>query len=79
MKLSGLAVRNFCAPSSWERSCRQGPAPTMPTCFTRRRAFATMPTSLAKVANTYGEASRQSVEEMTSIARAVWKEVKENW
>ena len=34
---------------------------------------------LAKVANTYGEASRQSVEEMTSIARAVWKEVKENW
>ena len=34
---------------------------------------------LAKVANTYGEASQQSVEEMTSIARAVWKEVKENW
>ena len=34
---------------------------------------------LAKVANTYGEASRQSLEEMTSIARAVWKEVKENW
>ena len=34
---------------------------------------------LAKVANTYGEVSQQSVEEMTSIARAVWKEVKENW
>jgi len=34
---------------------------------------------LAKVANTYGEASQQSVEEMTSIARAVWKEVKESW
>ena len=28
---------------------------------------------------TYGEASRQSVEEMTAIARQVWKEVKENW
>ena len=34
---------------------------------------------LAKVANTYGEASQQSVEEMTAIARQVWKEVKENW
>ena len=34
---------------------------------------------LCKVANTYGEASQQSVEEMTVIARQVWKEVKENW
>ena len=34
---------------------------------------------LAKVANTYGEASQQSMEEMTVIARQVWKEVKENW
>ena len=34
---------------------------------------------LAKVANTYGEASQQSVEEMTVIDRQVWKEVKENW
>ena len=34
---------------------------------------------LAKGANTYGEASQQSVEEMTAIARQVWKEVKENW
>ena len=34
---------------------------------------------LAKVASTYGEASHQSVEEMTVIARQVWKEVKENW
>ena len=34
---------------------------------------------LAKVANTYGEARQQSVEEMTVIVRQVWKEVKENW
>ena len=34
---------------------------------------------LARVANTYGEASRQSVEEMTRIARQVWEEVKKNW
>ena len=34
---------------------------------------------LAKVANTYGEASRQSVEKMTKIARQVWEEVKEKW
>ena len=34
---------------------------------------------LAKVANTYGEASQQSVEEMTNLARQVWEEVKNNW
>ena len=34
---------------------------------------------LARVANTYGEADAASVEEMTRIAREVWKEVRENW
>lgn len=34
---------------------------------------------LAKVANTYGEASQQDIEEMLRIARQVWEEVKENW
>ena len=34
---------------------------------------------LARVANAYGEADAASVEEMTRIAREVWKEVRENW
>ena len=34
---------------------------------------------LARIANTYGEADAASVEEMTRIAREVWKEVRENW
>lgn len=34
---------------------------------------------LARVANTYGEAGPQSIEEMTKLARQVWEEVKENW
>ena len=34
---------------------------------------------LAKVANTYGQASKQSVEEMTKLARQIWEEVKNNW
>ena len=34
---------------------------------------------LARVANTYGEASQYSVEEMTRIAQQVWEEVKKNW
>lgn len=34
---------------------------------------------LAKVANTYGEASQQDIEEMTKLARQVWEEVKNNW
>lgn len=34
---------------------------------------------LAKIANTYGEADQQSVEEMLRLARQIWKEVKNNW
>ena len=34
---------------------------------------------LARVANTYGEAGPQSIEEMTKLARQVWEEIKENW
>ena len=34
---------------------------------------------LARVANTYGEARQQDIEEMTKLARQVWEEVKENW
>lgn len=34
---------------------------------------------LARVANTCGQASQQSVDEMTGIARTVWEEVKESW
>ena len=34
---------------------------------------------LARVANTYGEAGPQSIEEMTKLVRKVWEEVKENW
>ena len=34
---------------------------------------------LARVANTYGEANQQSVDEMTRIARAVWEEVRDKW
>ena len=34
---------------------------------------------LAKVANTYGEALQQDIEEMTKLARQVWEEVKNNW
>ena len=34
---------------------------------------------LARVANTYGEARQQDIEEMTKLARQVWEEVKNNW
>ena len=34
---------------------------------------------LAHVANRTGQASQQSVEEMTRLARAVWRAVKEQW
>ena len=34
---------------------------------------------LARVANTCGEASQQSIDEMTGIAREVWEAVKAGW
>ena len=34
---------------------------------------------LAHVANRTGQASQQSVEEMTRLVRAVWRAVKEQW
>ena len=34
---------------------------------------------LAHVANSTGQASQQSVEEMTRLVRAVWRAVKEQW
>lgn len=34
---------------------------------------------LARIANTYGEADQQSIEEMIHLARQIWKEVKNNW
>ena len=34
---------------------------------------------LARIANTYGEADQQSIEEMIRLARQIWKEVKNTW
>lgn len=34
---------------------------------------------LARVANTYGVADSSTVEEMTRLAQAVWKDIKELW
>ena len=34
---------------------------------------------LARVANTYGVADSSAVEEMTRLAHAVWKDIKELW
>ena len=48
VKLSGLAREEFLRSLIMGASCRRGPVPTMPTCFTRWRAFATTPTSLPK-------------------------------
>ena len=39
VKISGPCREEFLRSSSWGRSCRRGPAPTMPTCFTRWRSL----------------------------------------
>ena len=48
VKLSGLAREEFLRSLIMGRSCRRGPALTMPTCFTRWRVSATTPTSLPR-------------------------------
>ena len=34
---------------------------------------------LARIANTYGDADQQRIEEMIRLASQIWKEVKNNW
>ena len=79
VKLSGLNREEFLRSLIMGTELRARPCTHHADLLRKTAGLCNNANQLAKVANTYGEASRQSVEEMTSIARAVWKEVKENW
>ena len=79
VKLSGLAREEFLRSLIMGAQLQARPCTHHADLLHKVAGLCNNANQLAKVANTYGEASRQSVEEMTSIARAVWKEVKENW
>ena len=79
VKMSGLPREEFLRSLILGKELRAKPCSHHTDLLHKVAGLCNNANQLAKVANTYGEASRQSVEEMTSIARAVWKEVKENW
>ena len=79
VKLSGLAREEFLRSLIMGAQLQARPCTHHADLLHKVAGLCNNANQLAKVANTYGEASQQSVEEMTSIAHAVWKEVKENW
>ena len=66
-------MKNSCAPSSWEQNCGHA------DLLHKVAGLCNNANQLAKIANTYGEASQQDIEGMTKLARQVWEEVKNNW
>ena len=79
VKQSGLPREEFLRTLIMGAELRAKPCDPHVDLLHKVAGLCNNPNQLAKVANTYGEASQQSVEEMTAIARQVWKEVKENW
>ena len=79
VKISGLPREEFLRSLILGKELRAKPCSHHADLLHKVAGLCNNANQLAKVANTYGEASQQSVEEMTAIARQVWKEVKENW
>ncbi|WP_093989905.1 plasmid mobilization protein [Massiliimalia timonensis] len=77
--LSGLSREEFLRTLIMGAELRARPCEHHADLLHKAAGLCNNANQLAKVANTYGEASRQSVEEMTKIARQVWEEVKEKW
>lgn len=77
--LSGLSREEFLRTLIMGAELRAKPCEHHADLLHKAAGLCNNANQLARVANTYGEASRQSVEEMTKIARQVWEEVKNNW
>ncbi|SCH51429.1 Uncharacterised protein [uncultured Ruminococcus sp.] len=77
--LSGLSREEFLRTLIMGAELRARPCEHHVDLLHKAAGLCNNANQLARVANTYGEASRQSVEEMTKIARQVWEEVKEKW
>lgn len=79
VKLSGLPREEFLRTLIAGADLRARPCTHHADLLHKIAGLCNNANQLARVANTYGEARQQSVEEMTKIARAVWEEVKNNW
>ena len=78
-KLSGLPREEFLRTLIMGAELRTKPCDHHADLLHKVAGLCNNANQLAKVANTYGEASQQDIEEMTKLARQVWEEVKNNW
>ncbi len=79
VQTSGLPREEFLRTLIMGAELRAKPCPHHTDLLHKVAGLCNNANQLARIANTYGQAGQQEVEEMTKIARTVWEEVKENW
>lgn len=79
VKLSGLSREEYLRSLIMGAELRARPCAHHADLLHKVAGLCNNANQLARVANAYGEADRQSVNEMKRIARQVWEEVKECW
>ena len=79
VKQSGLAREEFLRTLIMGAELRARPCLHHADLLHKVAGLCNNANQLARIANTYGEADQQSIEEMIRLARQIWKEVKNNW
>ena len=79
VKMSGLPREEFLRSLILGKEVRARPCSHHADLLHKVAGLCNNANQLARVANTSGEASQQSIDEMTSIAREVWEAVKTGW
>jgi len=79
VKTSGLPREEFLRTLIMGAELRAKPCEHHADLLRKAAGLCNNANQLARIANTYGEADQQSIEEMIRLARQIWKEVKNNW
>lgn len=79
VKTSGLPREEFLRSLILGKEVRAKPCSHHADLLHKVAGLCNNANQLARVANTCGEASQQSIDEMTSIAQQIWEEVKSHW
>lgn len=79
VKLSGLSRNEYLRSLVMGMELRARPCTHHASLLHKVAGLCNNANQLARVANAYGEADQQSVNEMKRIARQVWEEIKEDW
>ena len=79
VKMSGLPREEFLRSLILGKELRAKPCSHHADLLHKVAGLCNNANQLARVANTCGEASQQSIDAMTGIAREVWEEVRNRW